>query len=430
MISRLLNSKLVREAAFYGLATAINRGLMLLGLPFLGKMLSIEDFGVWSLTQVLVSLGAPFISLNGSSGILREGIGNPQMGHTLFNRFSLETLKISVLAGLVLIFLQRDWIFYTVLMVLTEAFASLVMAWYRSQDSHILYFAVVFTRLLALGGAIFIEMDDPTLQGILFYQTLLGIGLLLPFLAHSYLKKIPPVSYNFRPVLAFCLHLLPHGFAQWVISGSDRIIIKAMLDDSALGHYSLAYTLSMSIVLINSGVGMTVGVDIIRDYQTWSTTLKRTKSIALYSAVFLAASVGLVGFITLFKHHIGSLENLTPAAVNLMPWILDGMYFMGIYLFFINYLNYLRESVLLSSITIISAILNVVLTIILIKFLGIEGAAIGTFVAYFALMALSMFFAVKKVPLKRNTFLVDIAIVTATVVVNHFLIILINFNQS
>lgn len=403
---------------------------MLLGLPFLGKMLSIEDFGVWSLTQVLISLGTPLFSLNGSSGILREGIGNPQMGHTLFNRFSLETLKISVLSGLVLIFLQKDWIFYTGLMVLTEAFASLVMAWYRSQDSHILYFAVVFTRLLALGGAIFMEMDAPTLQGILFYQTILGIGLLLPFLVYSYWQQIPPVPYNFRPILAFCLHLIPHGFAQWVISGSDRIIIKAMLDDFALGHYSMAYALSMSIMLINSGIGMTVGIDIIREYQSWAETMKRTKSIALYSVVFLAASVGLVGFITLFKNKIGFLENLTPAAVDLMPWILNGMYFMGIYLLFINYLNYLRESILLSSITIIAAVLNVVLTIILIKFLGIEGAAIGTFVSYFALMTLSMFFAVKKVPLKRNIFLVDIAMVTATVVLNHFVIILINFNQS
>ncbi len=430
MINRLLTNKLVREAAFYGLATAINRGLMLLGLPFLGKMLSIEDFGVWSLTQVLVSLGAPLFSLNGSSGILREGIGNPPMGYALFNRFSLETLKISVLAGLVLVFLPKDWIFYTVLMVLTEAFASLVLAWYRSQDRHISYFAVVFTRLLALAGAIIFVMDNPSLKGILFYQTILGIVLLFPFLAHSYLQKISPVPYNFRPVLIFCLHLIPHGFAQWVISGSDRIIIKAMLDDSALGHYSLAYALSMSIMLINSGLSMTVGVDLIRDYHDWSTTMKRTKSIALYSAVFLAASVGLVAFIAIFKNHVGFLENLTPAGVDLMPWILNGMYFMGIYLFFINYLNYLRKSVLLSSITIIAAIVNVVLTIILINFLGIEGAAIGTFVSYFVLMTLSMVFAIRKVPLRRNGFLIDIALITITVIINHILIILINFSWT
>jgi O-antigen/teichoic acid export membrane protein len=405
----------------YSLATAINRGLVFLALPFLGKSLSIEDFGLWTLSQIIVSLGAPLFSLNGASGILREGVGNRNLGFAIFNRFVQITLKISLAVVVLSVFLPKNWIFYTLFLVLIEAFASLITIWYRSQDRHILYFTAVFTKLFALACTIVITGNDSALLDILFYQAIFGAVFLLPFFIHTYFQeKVIKVEYDFQKVLIFCLALLPHGFSQWIISSSDRIIIKSSLGDSSLGHYSLAYTLAMSIMLINSGLGMTVGVDVIRDYSLWQNTSRRSKAILFYSLLFLSASIGLVLIVTHFKDQLPFLRNLTKETVKLLPLILNGMYFMGIYLFYINYLNYLRKSVLLSSITIGTAILNVLLTLILIQFFDVEGAAISALFSYFFIMIASMWFAVKKASLPRRYYIIDIGLICITTAVNLF----------
>src|SRR5690606_20593559 len=137
----------------------------------------------------------------------------------------------------------------------------------------------------------------------------------------------------FKEVIAFSLGLLPHGFSQWILSGSDRLIIKSMLGNVQLGYYSLAYTLSMCVMLINSGLGMTIPVDIIKHHAIWVNSGRRTKFIAVYSLLFLITSFSLVTIPHFFKEYLPFLKDVNQRVLTLMPWILNGMYFLGIYLF-------------------------------------------------------------------------------------------------
>ena len=64
---------MVKSTLFYGITTGINKGAPLLLMPFLISVLSISEFGIYSLAQTLISLLTPVISLNGGAAILREG---------------------------------------------------------------------------------------------------------------------------------------------------------------------------------------------------------------------------------------------------------------------------------------------------------------------------------------------------------------------
>ena len=426
LIKRFLKNKLLHETIFYGVATAINRGLILLALPFLGKSLSIEEYGVWTLSQVLISLGAPLFSLNGSAGVLREGTGNKAQGFLVYKKYLKITTQIALCASVALFLLKRDWIFYTIWLVLIEAYLSLITAWYRSQDKHILYFVAVFTKLVALVAAIYLSSSSPSLLIVLHYQTIVGASLLTPLLVVTILQNATiSGSIAFKGVIIFSLGLLPHGFSQWILSGSDRLIIKYMLGDMQLGYYSLAYTLSMSVMLINSGLGMTIPVDIIKHHSIWINTGRRTKLIVGYSALFLATSIALVVVSHSFKEYLPFLKDVNHDVLLLMPWILNGMYFLGIYLFFINYLFYQRKSMLVSLITTVAAIFNIVLTISLVDPFGIEGAAFSTFVAYLIYMAASMWGAIKHQSLPGKYYRVDIMVIAITAILNHLILHLI-----
>jgi O-antigen/teichoic acid export membrane protein len=276
---------------------------------------------------------------------------------------------------------------------------------------------------VALVAAIYLGRSSPSLLSVLHYQTIFGALLLAPMIIITMLENTAiSGTVAFKGVIVFSLGLLPHGFSQWILSGSDRLIIKSMLGDVQLGYYSLAYTLAMCVMLINSGLGMTIPVDIIKHHTVWVNTGKRTKLIGMYSLLFLITSISLVVIPHFFKEYLPFLKDVNQQVLKLMPWILNGMYFLGIYLFYINYLFYKRKSMLVSMITTVSAIFSILLTFSLVRFLGIEGAAFSTFFSYLMYMGASMWGAIKHDSLPSNYYRTDIVVITATAVLNHLIL--------
>ncbi|MEQ8363062.1 MAG: oligosaccharide flippase family protein [Cyclobacteriaceae bacterium] len=426
MIKGLLTSKLFLESAFYGSATAINRGLVLLALPFLGSFLTIEEYGIWTLSQVLISLIAPVLCLNGSAGIMREGANDRDLGFSIFVKYVRLATKIAFVVCIVSVFLKGDWILYTIYLTLLEAYLTLLISFYRSQDKHSLYFIAVLTKLVALFIAIYFSKTHDSLISLLQYQLAFGVGLLAPLFTLTLLNdRLKSLKYEFSPVVIFSLNLLPHGIAQWILSGSDRLIIKSILGDSQLGYYSLAYTLSMSVMLVNSGLGMTIPVEIIRNYSRWVETDRRSRIILAYSILFLFISIGLMVTCLELKNNVPFLKDFNDVVAITMIWVLNGMYFLGIYLFYVNYLFYLRKSLQVSFLTAGAAIINIILTVWLVNLFGIEGAAVSTCISYLIYMGLTMGFANHLQAFPKRYFIFDMVVIGATASLNYFILRLI-----
>ena len=102
--------KFLKTTVFYGVSTAINKGLMLIALPLLGSVLNIEEYGLWTLSQIAISLGAPLISFNSAAGILREGIANQNIGYSSFIKYSRLIALISSILLLGMFFFSKNMV--------------------------------------------------------------------------------------------------------------------------------------------------------------------------------------------------------------------------------------------------------------------------------------------------------------------------------
>jgi O-antigen/teichoic acid export membrane protein len=386
----------LKTTIFYGVSTAINRGLMLIALPLLDAILTIEEYGLWTLSQILISLGAPVISMNSAAGILREGVENKEVGYSSFIKYTKLISLISLFLLIGLVFLPRTWLLYTLILVLIESFQNTLLGWYRARDRHINYFVLVLLKLLALIGAVVWVGPSPDLERLLFYQVVLGAIFILPFyLRELFLSPIKAVPFVFKNVLMFSSVLIPHGIAQWALSGSDRIVIKYVLDDLELGKYSLAYTLAMVLLMVNSGLALTIPNFILKNYQEWILYNKRVKILLLYSVAAIAINFTVVLSLDYLKPFISLLNGVDADIKGLMVWLTGGMYLLGIYLFYVNIVFYHRKSKAISLITLITASLNLTGTYILVKQMGIYGAAITTFASYLIYAALFIIQACK-----------------------------------
>lgn len=379
----------LKTTIFYGAATAINKGLMLIALPFLGVVLSIEEYGLWALSQIIISLGAPIVSLNSSSGILREGVEDSKIGYCSFKKYSKLIALISLAFIVPLFFFPRTWLWYTVVLILIESFQSTLLGWYRARDKHINYFSLVSLKLVALVGATLIIWSKPSIESLMLYQTVLGGMFIIPFYFNEiFNSKFSTVSIDFKKILIFSTLLIPHGIAQWVISGSDRLVIKHLLNDIELGKYSLAYSLAMVLMIVNSGLALTIPNFILKNYEGWLLENKRLKILFMYSLCAICINFFIILSVDFFSDYIELLNKVDLQVKELIIWLSSGMYLLGIYFFYVNILFYHKKSKTISTITGTVALINFVGTYIFVSKIGIFGAAITTFVTYLIYVSL------------------------------------------
>lgn len=394
-ISRHFKNQFLGSTVIYGVSTAINKGLVLIALPFLGEILTINEYGIWALIQVIVSLGAPTVSLNGFAALIREGVGNESRGQSIFVKYlKLTGLSAAICVAVALIFLD-GWFFYAINLIVLSAFQLILLGWYRSQDRHAKYFLVSFIKLIGFFVGVLLIWDAPSLYELLRYQIISEAVLITLFIVFELfsVKALEKIE-NLKEVLFFSILLIPNGLAQWVLSGSDRIVIERMLNDFELGKYSLAYSLAMVLMLINSGMGLTIPNHLIKNYENWATGKIKRKIITVYGIVSTIISLAIFCSIPFLKKHIDIFKEIDYNLEITILTILLGLYLLGIYYLYVNFLFYFRKSKTISLVTGITGIFNIFATIYLVEKKGIYGAALATLLSYIIYCGFTMFNAI------------------------------------
>lgn len=407
-----------KTTIFYGVSSALNKGAMLFMLPLMGSLLSVENYGVWSLFQVIISISSVLLSLNGGASILREGVENKLLGRKIFNNYSIFLFIFSGLSLTILTLTNlKPLYFFLICLILSESFFVIVLSLLRSRDNHYLYFLLSLCKLFSLIGAYFIciKLGKSDLTSVLknqFWFLLAFIVLVYIILTTTNKSSSSKLKVN-RQVYMFGLILIPHSFSQWVISGSDRVIIERYLSLNDLGLYSLAYSMAMVLLILNTGLGLALPNYIFKNYKKWIASNQRLTGIIIFSFLSFIIFYGLrigVEYLDLFIH-----KDVNNSRIKLnMSIIVVALYLLGVYTFYVNILFYKKKSKVISIITTAIAILNIILTIYFVRFWGLEGASFATLVSYFIYLLGIMYFACfyeKEIP---NSFLKKESLVIIT----------------
>src|SRR5690606_16894325 len=79
--------KLLFDTILYAVSTGLNRGVLLLVFPILLSFLSVDDYGIFVLTFTVSQMLIPFITISGTTAIIREGALNHSNGSYLLEKF-------------------------------------------------------------------------------------------------------------------------------------------------------------------------------------------------------------------------------------------------------------------------------------------------------------------------------------------------------
>jgi O-antigen/teichoic acid export membrane protein len=200
--------------------------------------------------------------------------------------------------------------------------------------------------------------------------------------------------------------LMFSGLAVGIYMKIDQVMIQNMLGSEQVGLYAVAVKLSEVWYFIPSLICISIFPAIINALKNNSNEFKKRIGRLFFSMFWIAMIISI--FITIFSNIIikilfGNEYLLSIPILQIHIWSTVGAFTsmaLG------NYLNSKNLNIILLYSTILGAILNIILNIILISKLGVSGAAIATLISYSS--ATLSIFLFKKSDLSLKRWLISI----------------------
>jgi O-antigen/teichoic acid export membrane protein len=208
--------------------------------------------------------------------------------------------------------------------------------------------------------------------------------------------KVPRVM-DYRAYLAFGLPLVPSILSNWAISSIDRYVIVILMGTAAVGLYSPGYTLGNILVMFIGPLGLVLPVALSKYYDENKVDVVEillNRSMKYYLALAIPSAFGLA---ILSKPILSVLSTpeIASSGYLITPFIAASMLFYGAISLFSNIIALKKKTVVIGTVWALASILNLGLTIILVYYLGIVGAALAKAATFLLIFLLIIYYSVR-----------------------------------
>ncbi len=386
----------------------INIVIPILIIPFMTSNLGHEKYGLWVLL---------------SSIMIYFNLGSLGFGNTLIRALSktdiIETINkhiSTMLVFLLIMVLVLCGIFFVVLMNFTHIFEITPNIMHVAKITFIIVFITfvinfitnIFYALLFAKGMIHISNAIGIFQAIstaillfitlYFGYSLIGIalvyftvsffvGIMVYFIAKSKIKFQISIRYfdkkTLKEMSVPSIHYFLLSLSSMIIMYSDNITISSFLSVSAVAAYAIAYKLidvSQKLLFKLSDILLPDVAKLYEDGDYQSILLMHNK-VLLISVFFSLLGYGILFFwgIDIIRLWVGNEFTITENIF--MIFIIYGIWHTWVHVsaIFIVAMGIHKET---SYMGLFEAMLNILLSIVLLHYYGLLGVALGTLIAH------------------------------------------------
>lgn len=419
MLNKLLKSSLFKTSGIYTLANIINNAIPFFLLPILTVYLTPTDYGIVSMFGVMLGFIAPFLGLNLHAAINRKYFDKDKKFANYISTAFFILLGSSSLVVIIMIlfsdFISKITSFPKegLLLVAIAGFGNSIIQitltlWQvRQKAFNYGLFQITQTILNLTLTIIFVINLELGWQGRINAQVVAIVIFSILGLIVIIRREKLSLTYNgeyARDIVSFGIPLIPHALGGFLITMSDRIFITNMVGIEETGIYTVGYQ-----------IGMIIGVLQDSFNKAWAPYLYEKLNLKNYNVnrKIVKITYGyfvLILLISLFLSLISPLIVKTliggafEGSVVYVVWIAIGFAFNGMYKMVSNVIFYARKTKILSYITFITALLNMLFNYIFIKINGAVGAAQATSLAFLISFILTWILANKVYTLPWNLF--------------------------
>lgn len=409
--------RLTSHSAVYGISTILGRAISFLLLPLYTHYLTQEAYGVVSLVLAYLGIMTIISTYGVDAAFLRYYIlaGSEEEKHHIFNTgfWSILLMSASILLFSILLATPlANWLLDSaaykniiILMAGILLFDSMMIIPFlllRAEERSTLFvilkvanvivnFVATYYFVVKLGRGVTGVFEANLLSSLFTFATVLPVS--LRHLRPSMRRAV------YWDLLKFGLPYLPSTLSVYLVDVIDRFILKQLTDLDTVGLYSAGCKLGMLMNLMIAAFRFAWHPFFLSTSKEPNAKAIFSRILTLFMLVCALCFLGASLFINeLVRFKIGT-KTLFGAdywnSTSVVPTILLAYIFFGAYVNFIIGIHLEKKTYYLPFITGLGAIVKIASTYALVPLLGMNGAALGTTLAYLT-MAIALYIVAQR----------------------------------
>ena len=407
-------SRFLFLSAIYLLGDMLTKGARIILLPIYLAVMTQAEIGELAIVQAIIFCSWTILGFGFTYAVHKYYVKYEENGDALVSSLWLARLVGGLpFYGLLLVigyafsqFAHGAISWQLVFLAITAGYLrggiNLVEFWFNVQDKPVKHRSFTFcqfllTTLLVIYLVVFKEMGvlGVVVSELTSYSVFVFVSAFVLF--RRSLPKLQAVRW--REVIGYCLPALPYNFFMWGLFGVDRLILNEYVPRSEIGIYSIGYTLAscLSIFVYSMRAAWLPSFFKAAEQGAGGKQFKETAYIYFFVILFAGLSV------MLFAPEIVEIIGMTAAvsyarSANVMQIVLYAYIANSFFLALNKPLFYRQRTGLISMISAMGLLVNVVVNLWLIPQFGIFGAAVASAVAYTVMAVLAYFVSQKVYP--------------------------------
>ena len=402
----------IKRIGIVGIANILISLSGLIFIPIITKNFSTSDYGVWAQVNTLIALVPNIVNLGLPYTMVRFLAAEKDKSVIKESFYSMIALVLASTLIMVFVFL----IFSTqianalfdgnmqIMMIVTVisflACLNLMFLSYFRTFQQIAYYSAFLVLQTYIGVGVSIAL---TLMGYPIEVVVLGLltGYLAVFIVMLLLiVKELGFIFKFKSLteeLKFAIPTIPNNVSSWVVDSSDKFVIGIALGSVAVGCYSPGYALGSILLMFLTPFAVLLPAVLPQYYEVGDmgkVNTFLTYSMKYYLLIVVPAAVGM-SLLSKPILYILTTEVIADGGFMITPLVALGAIFMGIYGIVNNIIILEKKTKILGYIWISVAVLNIILNIISVPYLGIYGAGLATLICYFFAFAVTLIYSNK-----------------------------------
>lgn len=390
--------KLVSDTVIFAIGNFTSKFIYFFLMPIYTMSLSTTDFGTADLLYNSLQIVLPILTLCMSEAVFRFTLDKDSNPIAVFSS-GIKLMALGYIIALPLgtlgyVITQETYWLYFACLIIFDSLKSYIAQFTRSLDKAIdfaisgilgavvllvctYYFLRVFK--LSISGYLlsFIVSDVVTLVYLLFRVKIFHFFNLKAF-DNDLLKKM----------MAYSIPLVPNLLSWWITNVSSRYVVAGYCGLALAGLFSSASKIPAIVNVVSSVFQQSWQFATIKEYQESNESDFYSKVFNQYSMlifVFSSVITLLIPFISKFI-----LLGEFYVAWKYTPLLLYSALLGCFSVFFGTFYSVVKKSTKAMTSTVIAAVINVILCLILIPFINIWGALIANVISYIAIVYVRM----------------------------------------
>lgn len=386
------NSRLAKGTMVYMIGNLLSKVLQMLILPVITAALATSEYGYYDLVITTISLVTPVITLQFIEGMFRFlfKVSDEDKKQTISTVTAFLCCGLVVLGGIVVIIhFVVPSVKYPFLIYLN--YVSSVLLTYMQKlarcEQKNLQFAIsgVLHTFVMLGcQVIALLVLHLGIDGMLAANCISYIA------AAAYLeiyvraeKKFSLKNINktrFKELFRYSVPLVPNSVCWWLVSSSDRYIISFFLGTAASGIYSIAGKFSQLLTFATSVFQLAWQESAIMEEDSKGRDKFYSDTFNTYMKLLLGGYLVILPFIRIAMPVLVAGDYQQGYLYN--PVLLLGAVFSAFSQFYGSAYLVFKKTGGAFTTTVIAAVINVLIGIVFIPYIGLYAPAIGTAVSF------------------------------------------------